>query len=169
MRLHIGNVLAACLFIEILIHIIIRLNFIWRMDQNRASINKHYPPYIGKSFERLHGRSYPQWASTVSSTLKTIQSQSVKRWGPVIPGPKKVAKPKNRISAGWAYSDVSPNGVAYLQNHTICVTIRATFNIYNQKRSKHLQKVRVSAKHYSWCTLWICLYNHFVCRIRWPQ
>ena len=152
MRLQVGKVLATCLFIETLIHIIIHLNFIWQMDQNRASINKHYPPYIGKSFERLHGRSYPQWASTVSSTLKTIQSQSVKRWGPVIPGPKKVAKPKNNISAGWAYSDVNPNGVAYLQmwykgNKIHWYSYRGKWNI-----------PRCSTKEtHSWCTLCTCL------------
>lgn len=33
-------------------------------------------------------------------------------------GPITVAKPRNSISAGWAYSEVNPKGVAYL--HVIC-------------------------------------------------
>lgn len=33
-------------------------------------------------------------------------------------GPKIVANPRNNISAGCAYSDVNPKGVAYLSNYT---------------------------------------------------
>jgi len=31
-------------------------------------------------------------------------------------GPKMVANPRKSISAGWAYSEVRPNGVANLHN-----------------------------------------------------
>jgi hypothetical protein len=38
----------------------------------------------------------------------------VNKWGPVRAGPTIVANPRNKISAGCAYSEVKPNGVAYL-------------------------------------------------------
>lgn len=74
-----------------------------------------YPPYSSTKFEGLHGKWYPQWASTVSSTLNITHNHRVDRWGPVRAGPIIVAKPRNNISAGWAYSEVNPKGVAYLK------------------------------------------------------
>lgn len=113
-----------------------------------------HPPYRGKKFERLHGKWYPLWASTVSKTLNTIHSHSVKRWGPVRAGPTIVANPRNKISAGWAYSEVRPKGVAYLRKNIISNNF--IMNFYKSHT-------------YSWCTLWICLYSHLVCSNLCPQ
>jgi len=84
-----------------------------RLNPTEQKIATH-PPYKGKNFEGLHGKSYPQWASTVSTTLSDIHTQRVSRWGPVSAGPRMVPNPSINISAGWAYSEVNPNGVAYL-------------------------------------------------------
>lgn len=117
------------------------------------------PPYKGKKFEKLQGKWYPQCASTVSRTLSTIHNHKVTRWGPVMAGPSMVANPRNRISAGCAYSEVRPKGVAYLyrfqaywQRHT-----RQRGKILAAKLQKVVLKGYMQNSTHSWWTLCTCL------------